>query len=822
MTGPGRIPTVSLSLKTRLLLAISLLVLASSLLISLAVYLAVRADAVSKAENRLAYEAKKTLGRLDRTVAQQILNALMLARLRAFTSALQFGIFEEAHSLCVTWAEQTREVSSLLVLDNNRRIRASSGAYPVGITFDTFSLDRVLSGEPWIFEDVHWDSVQKQHVYSVAARLRSDSADLGFLVVDFSWTRLVNVMGLTVGPDASTRELHYLLLNRSGLVTATSHQELAPRLFRTSLAGAPLASVSAVLGGGEGAVLETDFLGDKVISGYVSSSGFGDWKGAGWKLVASEGESHALGVLQQIRNRVVLCTAAMTLLGCLLAWLLVARYIAAPIRDLISLFRRVAEGDLTCAVSGGGQDEMGELKRAALGMVQNLGHLTRSIVETSEQVAIAVAEIGVIAEEVSEGSHRQSAAAEETLGTMTRMAAAEENMAETAECLATNVEETCATVQELGGSIQAISASAAELAHDASRSASAIDQMTESVQALAGMSDVQSQSVDAVGAAIARIAESVDDVARRVQEAGEIARRNAEQGEAGGNAVRRTAEAVETMGAVIQATAEAIRKLEARSEEVRKIVRFIEDVSNQTNLLALNAAIIAAQAGEQGKGFGVVADNVRDLAQRTKVAAKDIGELIRRMNEETIEAASLASDTLNEAREGADLSRMAGQSISSILDGIDRSAGLFAEVAASCTHQERLASDVVTAMRRLSEITGQLRAAAAVQSDTGKSISQAAQSVRNITAEVDGATREQATASNQIVYTMSQMSEMTQRVAMTSAAQSENGARVVDALKGVRDMAARHLGATARLASAAELLTRQGKEMRSVIRKFRV
>ncbi|HEY6898703.1 MAG TPA: methyl-accepting chemotaxis protein [Rhodocyclaceae bacterium] len=182
-------------------------------------------------------------------------------------------------------------------------------------------------------------------------------------------------------------------------------------------------------------------------------------------------------------------------------------------------------------------------------------------------------------------------------------------------------------------------------------------------------SEQQNAAAASAASAASAMAEGVAGVAQNTQETASIAEASREQSERGARIVREASAEIGRLAQSVESSAEVVSALGARSEAISDIVRTISDIADQTNLLALNAAIEAARAGEQGRGFAVVADEVRKLAERTTTATAEIGAMIAAIQKETQGAISAIREGASQARSGADLAQQAADALNEINQG---------------------------------------------------------------------------------------------------------------------------------------------------------
>ncbi|MDP2278764.1 MAG: phosphate/phosphite/phosphonate ABC transporter substrate-binding protein, partial [Nitrospirota bacterium] len=318
---------------------------------------------------------------------------------------------------------------------------------------------------------------------------------------------------------------------------------------------------------------------------------------------------------------------------------------------------------------------------------------------------------------------------------------------------------------------------------------SSIKELSTAIKEVAYNADNLSIATDETLSAIKQMTSSVKDVEANSKESAKLSQKvMTDASTFGMGSIEKTMEGMKNIKSSVEKTNDFVKKLGVRSDEIGKILNVIDDITDQTTLLALNAAILAAQAGEHGKGFSVVAGEIKDLAERTAFSTQEIGSLIQSVQQEVKGTVQAMGEGLKSVDEGLKLSREASEALKKILDSSKKSSEMALSIDRSTGEQARAIMLVSEAMERIKNMTGMIAKATAEQAKGTALIMGATEKMRDISHQVKGATDNQAATSKHISGAIEVISDKSRQISKTIYEQKIGSDQMWKSVENIKDI----------------------------------
>ena len=486
---------------------------------------------------------------------------------------------------------------------------------------------------------------------------------------------------------------------------------------------------------------------------------------------------------------VIMATLLASLFFSFILWAVIRKTVISPIRLLENAARRLSGGDLTFDVDLKSDDEIGIFSREVRDSLVSISGILERIKDVSRRVSRVTEDVEKESRQVVEGTMMETESVNNISASIEEMNAGMTEIADGTDGLAASAEETAASMEEMVTSISEIKGSTEDLSMAVESTSTSIGQLSAAIREVAANAGELAEAAEETQAAIIEISSSIKEVEQRTKESSVLSDKVRNEAVTFGmTSIEKTIDGMKNIKSSVEKTANYIEKLGGRSEEIGKILTVIDEVTDQTTMLALNAAILAAQAGEQGKGFSVVADEIKNLADRTATSTQEIADLIQAVRQEVSDAVTAMNEGLQSVGTGFKVTNEAVDALRKIVESSRKSSEMSAAIEQATAEQAKAVQFVSSAMEKVLGMTSQIANATTEQNRGIQLIMNATQKIGDVTAHVKTATNEQSLNSKQISQAVELVSDKSQQISRAINEQKIGSDQIRDSVGKIKDL----------------------------------
>lgn len=498
------------------------------------------------------------------------------------------------------------------------------------------------------------------------------------------------------------------------------------------------------------------------------------------------------GLAAKLRDA-MLTSGAVVIIAVLLAFFGLGRLIrplVQPLGEMALAAQGIAAGKLSTKIDETHQGELGVLARAFAGMARSLRQTISDFRNVASKTRDTSADVRAQAAEVVQKAQSQVASADNAFRAVANIEASSKNVAESVSRLAAAADVSSTSLDDMRGQIALVTTNANDLAANAEGATVGMVEMARSIQQVGKAIGTLAGAAEQTISAVQEISSSLKSVEQQAQTATQLSEEVANEAETQGiDAVERNIEGMERIKETVNTSVTAMRRLGARAEQIGEVLNVINDVNEQVNLLALNASIIAAQAGEHGRGFSVVAGEIKALARRTSTSTGEIADQIAGMQKESRDALSSIASGEERVADGVRLAGETERVLRAILERSRISALTARSIETSTSQQTVGMSQIANAMEQIGVMVEDITRTSKQQTASAERTRQSADDMRKSAGEAQRAVQSLADASTQIAGAVDEVRNMIRDILDATEKQERGSAELGRDIATIRDAA---------------------------------
>ncbi|MDY0383613.1 HAMP domain-containing methyl-accepting chemotaxis protein [Trichlorobacter sp.] len=502
-------------------------------------------------------------------------------------------------------------------------------------------------------------------------------------------------------------------------------------------------------------------------------------------------------------------------------FILATRKLPIRVKRLAGVMDQAAEGDLTVRGLDLSADEVGMLNSNFNEMLERLAGMMASIRRAAEELRTIGQTVDTVARQGVTNAETQTLAASSTKEAALQIRRSVEEVTTAVEGLSDAATVNASSIQQMTTSTVEINQLVEHLVLAVERVSDSIDRMANAQKEINNSVNRLLENSSHATDLVLEMDQSVRQIEQNAQATARISGDVLRDAELGNIAVETTINGMDQIRTSSHTVQQAIENLSVHAASIGTILQVIDEVTEQTKLLALNASIIAAQAGEHGKGFGVVAHEIKELARRTTASTREIAEIVNGVKDETDKAVTAIRLSEQAVGDGEVLSRRSGDALRKIVDGVKTATDQVTAIAHTTQLHAQQSDRMRTSVGEVASMVEQIVRASGEQTRDTEVINRSAENIRELVARVHLQTSAHNDAGSGVAESSETIVQMIEGIRAACQVQSTSSEQIVRAAGEMAATATGNLETTKLVEGAVSGLSNQIKNLEREVAGFK-
>jgi methyl-accepting chemotaxis protein len=496
--------------------------------------------------------------------------------------------------------------------------------------------------------------------------------------------------------------------------------------------------------------------------------------------------------------------------------------IISGLNALVVHFKKMSEGDFSQKIDLASEDELGKVSLSYNTLVDQMSPIFQKLQKTSVNFQSISKEISDGSKLIEKGAETTLTGASETNHFLDRLNTSVKEVEKEINQLTVEIEKNATSVIEVGQTTNVVSENIDSLSMSINQTIDSIAHISAGVKEINNNTDILSKAAVNTAEETQLLDKIIQELSRNIETSRSLSDHSLSYAQKGVEDVQSTKEGIEKIKEFGLETNQVMQNLGEKAKKIGVILTVINNIAQETNLLALNAAIISSQAGEHGKGFGVVASEIKDLADRTVVSTREIKELIRVLQEESTQAGTLVKRGNQVIDEGVVRAGQASEALNNIIKSAQESSKMVNNISAAILNQSSTSNRISNETKKIAEEAVRILGITQKQEKETEQAYKTSELMKEVSLQVKHFTGENLKETRHVIENTEASRKMINAIKSAVAELSGGSSNVLSAARNIQKVASENMTFVKNREGFADILLQESQELTRITSGFKV